>query len=84
VSNLTFGAIQLELAQLRGLDPATILALQSVGAALGNMVCIHNIVAVCSILGLQHAEGAILRRNTPPLLIYAIIVALASFLLFPG
>ncbi len=82
VSNLTFGAIQLELAELRGLDPTTILALQSVGAALGNMVCIHNIVAVCSILGLQRAEGDILRRNTPPLLVYALITAGASFLLF--
>ncbi len=34
--------------------------------AMGNMICIHNIVAVCSILGLQNMEGRILRQTFGP------------------
>jgi lactate permease len=73
VSNLTFGSIQQATALELGLSRTTILALQSVGGAMGNMVCIHNIVAVCSILGLQHAEGTILRKTFLPTLLYGVI-----------
>jgi len=73
VSNLTFGGIQQATAAELGLSRTTILALQSVGGAMGNMICIHNIVAVCSILGLQHSEGAILRKTFVPMLIYGVI-----------
>ncbi|CAG0957041.1 L-lactate permease [Phycisphaerales bacterium] len=59
VSNLTFGPIQAAVAGTLGLDRATILALQSAGGAMGNMVCIHNIVAVAAVLGLseQHKSN---------------------------
>ena len=50
VSNLTFGGIQNATATTLGLSQTTILSLQSVGGAMGNMVCVHNIVAVCTIL----------------------------------
>lgn len=52
VSNLTFGAVQAEIAGQLGLDTARILALQAMGAAIGNMVCVHNLVAVSAVLGL--------------------------------
>mgnify|MGYP001296061777 CR=1 FL=1 len=58
VSNLTFGPIQLAVAGELGLDRATILALQSAGGAMGNMVCIHNIVAVAAVLGLSERQEA--------------------------
>jgi lactate permease len=57
VSNLTFAPIQLAIAETQNLPPNLILALQSVGGALGNMVCIHNIVAVAAILGLKEGRG---------------------------
>lgn len=50
VSNLTFGSVQLSTAETTGLSVTLILALQSVGGAMGNMVCINNIVAVSSVL----------------------------------
>jgi len=78
VSNLTFGAIQKATASELGLSRTTILALQSVGGAMGNMLCIHNIVAVCSILGLHQAEGAILRRTFLPALLYGAIAGAIS------
>jgi lactate permease len=53
VSNLTFGPIQYIIAEKQGLPLGLILALQSVGGAMGNMVCIHNIVAVVALLGLR-------------------------------
>jgi lactate permease len=80
VSNLTFGSIQHATASELGLSHSTILSLQSVGGAMGNMVCIHNIVAVCSILGLQNAEGGILRKTFPPMLLYGAIAGGISLL----
>lgn len=53
VSNLTFGAVQQEIAVQLGLHPPRVLALQAVGAAIGNMVCVHNMVAVAAVLGLS-------------------------------
>ena len=78
VSNLTFGGIQEATASQLGLDHTTILALQSVGGAMGNMVCIHNIVAVCSILGLHDTEGKILRKTFLPMLLYGALASLIS------
>ncbi len=73
VSNLTFAGIQYSIAQSVGLNPLRVLSLQSVGAAMGNMVCINNIVAVCSILGVYNQEGFILRRLIVPMVLYGII-----------
>ncbi len=81
VSNLTFGGIQNATAVQLGLSRTTILSLQSVGGAMGNMVCIHNIVAVCSILGLQNSEGRILRKTFLPMLLYGAIAGGMSLLL---
>lgn len=75
VSNLTFGSIQYTIAQQTGLPTSLILALQSVGAAMGNMICLNNIIAVCTILGIQNQEGAIMKRTIGPMLLYAFIAA---------
>jgi len=75
ISNLTFGPIQLRIAQDLGVSSTTMLALQTVGAALGNMVAIHNIVAVCAVLGLKNQEGNILKKTFIPTLAYGIILA---------
>jgi lactate permease len=75
VSNLTFGGIQQSIAQSSGLDVNLTLALQSVGGAMGNMVCLNNIIAVCSILGIGNAEGKIIRKTVLPMLAYGGIAA---------
>lgn len=82
ISNLTFGPIQLRIAQDLGVSPTTMLAVQSVGAALGNMVAIHNIVAVCAVLGLKDQEGAILKKTFIPTLAYGIILAAVAGIWF--
>lgn len=81
VSNLTFGSIQLAIAQQTGISSTTILAMQSVGGAMGNMVCIGNIVAICSIIGITR-EGEILRKNILPMFTYGIIATLFAYLFF--
>ncbi len=75
ISNLTFGGIQDAIALSKGLDRTTILALQSVGGAMGNMVCINNIVAVCSVLAIQNEEGRILKKTAVPMLVYGLCAA---------
>jgi lactate permease len=82
ISNLTFGPIQLRIAQDLGVSPTTMLAVQSVGAALGNMVAIHNIVAVCAVLGLKDQEGAILKKTFIPTLAYGTILATVAGIWF--
>lgn len=82
VSNLTFGGIQLSIAQTTGLSTTLILALQSVGGAMGNMVCINNIVAVCTILNLKKEEGNIIKKTVVPMVIYGIIAAVVAVVLF--
>jgi len=76
ISNLTFGAIQASIAAETGFPTPALLALQSVGAAMGNMICIHNIVAVCAVLGLVNREGEILRKTIWPSMVAMAICAL--------
>ena len=73
VSNLTFGGVQDSIAHMLGKDRTSILTLQSVGAAMGTMVSISNIVAVSSILGLANQEGFVLKRTIIPLVVYGLI-----------
>jgi lactate permease len=81
ISNLTFGGIQESIAQNLMLDVAMVLSLQSVGAAMGNMVSINNIVAVCSVLGIEKKEGMILKRTFIPTISYGVIAVVAGLLL---
>jgi lactate permease len=82
ISTLTFGPIQDSIASRMGLERTTILALQSVGGAMGNMVAIHNIVAVCSVLGLGNAEGEILKKTVGPMLLYGLVATLVTLFLW--
>lgn len=83
VSNLTFGSVQLSTAEISGLSAVLILALQSVGGAMGNMVCINNIVAVNSVLNINNQEGYIIKRTVLPMLIYGIIAAITALFVIP-
>ena len=83
VSNLTFGSVQLSTAETTGLSVALILALQSVGGAMGNMVCINNIVAVNSVLGIENQEGAIIKKTVVPMFIYGVIAAVVALTVIP-
>ncbi len=88
VSNITFGAFQLEAAAQLGLPHQIIVGAQAVGGAIGNLVAIHNVVAALATVGLVGQEGRIIRLNLIPLIYYAILVGLwallFSYVLFPN
>ena len=81
VSNLTFAGIQDSIALTLGFDRTSILALQSVGAAMGNVIAISNIVAVCSILGLVSHDGFVLKRTLIPFVVYGLVAGASGLLL---
>ena len=77
VSDMLFGNFQWDMGGLLNypaLGKYIIVAAQGVGGAAGNMICIHNIVAVCAVLGMIGKEGIILRRTIWPFLLYCLVV----------
>lgn len=81
LSNLTFAGIQDSIARTLGFDRTSILALQSVGAAMGNMIAISNIVAVSTILGLVNRDSLILKRMAIPFMVYALLAGILGLVL---
>ena len=85
VSNTLFASIQFETASILGISQVLIVALQAMGGAIGNMICVHNIVAVCATTGTVGNEGRLIRTNIIPCLIYALVVAvLVGIFLYIG
>lgn len=70
VSGILFGPLQYETALSLGLSTTSIMGLQMAGGAIGNMICIHNVVAVSSTAGITGREGQVIRRNILPCAIY--------------
>ena len=72
VSNLMFSLFQHGVATALEVSAAMVVALQAVGAAAGNMIAIHNVVAASATVGLLGQEGATLRRTIIPTLYYLV------------
>ena len=72
VSNMMFSQFQFGVAQSLGISGAMIVAIQAVGAAAGNMVAIHNVVAASATVGLLGREGITLRKTVWPTLYYVL------------
>ncbi len=51
ISNMMFSLLQFEVGQRIGVDPTWVVALQAVGGAAGNIICIHNVVAASAVVG---------------------------------
>lgn len=81
VSDMLFGLFQWDIAGQLKLPRLVITSAQAVGGAMGNMICIHNIVAVCTVVGLSNREGDILKQTFWPFLLYGLVVGLMATLL---
>lgn len=81
VSNLMLSQFQYGVAEGLGVSGALMVAGQSVGAAAGNMIAIHNVVAASATVGLLGREGTTLRMTIIPTIYY---VVLAGTLLMIG
>ncbi|MCB8888001.1 L-lactate permease [Vreelandella malpeensis] len=82
VSNLMLAEFQFSVAQTLGISTAMMIALQAVGAAAGNMIAIHNVVAASATVGLLGREGATIRITILPTIYYLTatgIIALIAF-----
>ena len=84
VSNILFASFQYETALLLGLLPVRIVALQVVGGAFGSMICFNSVVAVCATVGIDGAEGELIKRNLVPCLVFTLIAALVALSLPAG
>jgi len=69
-SNVLFTSLQAQTAQALALPVTAIVAAQGFGAAVGNIVCPHNIVAGAATVGLAGRESEILRRMLAPCAVY--------------
>lgn len=79
VSNMMFALFQYGVGERIGVDPRWIVALQAVGGAAGNMICVHNVVAASAVVGLAGREGAVIRLTLQPFLYYALFAGLVGY-----
>lgn len=82
VSNLLFGNFQANSALILGADPRLFLFLQGIGAALGNMLALHNIIVILAIVGQLPKVNLIIKYNLLPLLFLCLLSGLIGFLIF--
>ena len=73
VSNMMFSLFQFGMGERIGVDPTWIVALQAIGGAAGNMICVHNVVAASAVVGLLGREGAVIRMTVIPFVYYALL-----------
>ncbi|NAX45189.1 lactate permease [Vibrio sp. V17_P4S1T151] len=84
VSNMMFSQFQFEVAQTLSISSVMIIALQAVGAAAGNMIAIHNVVAASATVGLLGREGATLRKTIIPTFYYLVMTGLIGLVVIYG
>ncbi|RXK00180.1 lactate permease [Arcobacter sp. CECT 8986] len=76
VSNMMLSQFQFGVGQALGVSTALMISLQAVGAAAGNMIAIHNVVAASATVGLLDQEGETLRKTIIPTIYYCIIAGI--------
>lgn len=81
-SNILFTDFQLVAARGLGLSPTAMLGAQGFGAAVGNIICPHNLIAAGATVGLVGREGEVLARTLWVALVYASLGGLLAALVF--
>jgi lactate permease len=83
-SNVVFGALQRETAELLGLSVSLIVSAQAAGGAMGSVIAPAKIIVGATTVGLAGEEGSIIGRMLglgliPVLVVAALVWALATF-----
>jgi lactate permease len=81
VSNMLFSVFQYSIAEQLGISRILIVALTNIGGAIGNMICVHNVIAATATVGLIGAEGILIKRNLLPMSIYGLTVGTFGLIL---
>lgn len=80
ISNMMFSLFQFGVAERIGASAAIIVALQAVGGAAGNMICVHNVVAASATVGYEGREGSLIRAVLLPMFYYVIFAGALGLL----
>ncbi|WP_062462616.1 L-lactate permease [Demequina soli] len=80
-SNILFTDFQDLTANQAGLSALPLIGAQNAGAAIGNMICPHNIIAAAATVGMAGREGELLKGTLPPALITLAITGAMALLL---
>lgn len=80
-SNVLFGSLQKNVAQLLNLSPPLLVAAQTAGGSLGSMLAPAKIVVGCSTVEQVGQEGEVLRRTVPLGLLAGLLLGLLTFFL---
>lgn len=79
VSNMMFSLFQYDVGSQIGVNPAWIVALQAVGGAAGNMICVHNVVAASAVVGMVGKEGIVIRKTLFPFTYYVLLAGSVGY-----
>ena len=79
VSNMMFSLFQFGVGERIGVDPTWIVALQAVGGAAGNVICVHNVVAASAVVGLIGREGDVIRKTLMVFVYYALFTGAIGY-----
>jgi lactate permease len=79
-SNMMFSGLQYSVADNIGMNHALVLALQGIGANAGNMMCVMNVVAAATVVGMAGRESEIIRKTMPIALGYALVAGTIAVL----
>ena len=80
VSNIMFMPLQFKAAALIGLPTVMIAVGQSLGGAVGNMMCVHNVVAVTATTGAEGSEGKLIMAAALPCVVYGLLLSAMLFI----
>lgn len=80
ISTLTLGAVQESIALSADLPVVLILAMQMLGGAAGNVIAVHNVVAVAAVVGLVNKEGYVIRRVVPAVAVYVMVAGILGLI----
>lgn len=80
ISMNLFSNLQYDTALVLALPTTYVIAMQCVGSAIGNMVCVNNAVAASATIGTTGKEGKLIKMNVIPMAIYLVVTALIFFI----
>ena len=84
ISNMMFSLFQFGMAEKIGVTAAVVVALQAVGGAAGNMICVHNVVAASATVGLLGREGSMIRKTLIPMTWYVLFAGSLGLVMLYG